>query len=258
MRIARDCELREDLHSIRIATATDDAQALLSECLAQLGFELFEAALDDLHKLMVVFLRHESSRGRRTVVIMENTEHCGPHVFQLMQSLSQIRAGTTPAITFVLTGSRELHHVLDSPGMSGLRPFTRQRFDLERWLDGANDSAVAAPRIPEAGAAAREAQRTLVVLRDGTPLEQRELLPGRLVIGRSRDSGLCLDDQYVSRYHAALLVNAGEVVIVDLKSTNATLVNGKATASQKLEHGDIVAIGKFRLRFDDRTAARIT
>ena len=72
------------------------------------------------------------------------------------------------------------------------------------------------------------------------------------MIGRSPHCGLQLDSRYVSRQHALLVVTADSVTVVDLQSTNTTLVNGQVTVSQQLEHGDLVAIGNFRLRYDCR------
>jgi hypothetical protein len=259
---AATCEAREDLHAVRVRTPTDSVQTFLATCLAQLGFELVQAGLDDLHNLLVVFLRHEGARGRRTVAIIEGTEHCGPRVLEFMQTLSKVRAGPTPAITFVLTGSRDLHRVLDSTGMAGLRQFTRERFDLDRslaWVTPGNKPVLAArPEAPDQGArplahvATETTPGRLIVMLDGAIIERRTLVPGRLVIGRSPQSGLRLDSRYVSRHHAALIITTDDVSIIDLRSTNTTLVNGKVTTGQQLEHGDLVAIGNFRLRYDCR------
>lgn len=261
-RAASEIEAREDLHSVRVTAPTDSVQAFLSTCLAQLGFEMLQAGLDDLHNLLVVFLRHEGARGRRTVAIIEATEHCGPRVLEFMQTLSKVRAGATPAITFLLTGSRDLHRVLDSQGMAGLRQFTRERFDLDRalaWVTPANKPTSLVPagpgsrrNEPSTVAASEPAPGTIIVLLDGAIIERRKLVPGKLVIGRSPHSGLRLDSRYVSRNHAVLVVTAGSVTVIDLQSTNATLVNGQAATSQQLEHGDLLAIGNFRLRYDSR------
>ena len=260
-RITADCEAREDLHTVRITTPTDSAQTFLTSCLAQLGFELLQGDLDDLHNLFVVFLRHESARGRRTVVIVDATEHYGPRALECMQTLSRVRAGATPAMTFVLTGSPGLHRVLDSPGMSGLKQFTRERFDLDRslsWVATAVKGAgtvsswakhhQATPETPPAVTL----QRQLVVMLSDAVVTQHVLVPGRLVIGRSRRCGLHLNSRFVSRQHAALDVTDTAVTAVDLRSTNATLVNGQSVTSQRVEHGDHLAIGEFRLRCDFR------
>lgn len=259
--IAADCAAHDDLHAVRVTAPTDSVQEFLATCLAHLGFELYQAGLDDLHNLLVVFLRHESARGRRTVAVIENTEHYGPRVLEFMQTLSKVRAGATPAITFLLTGSRDLHRVLDSRGMAGLRQFTRERFDLDRslaWVTpGKATPLVRHPVLDRGGpplptVVAPSTPGSLVVMLDGSIVERRLLEPGRLIIGRSPRSGLRLDSRYVSRHHAALIVTADEVTVVDLRSTNATLVNGAVAASQRLEHGDLLAIGNFRLRYDQR------
>ena len=260
-RATADCQAHEDLHTVRIAAPTDSVQTFLANCLSQLGFELRQAALDDLHNLMVVFLRHESTRGRRTVALIEATHQYGPHVFEFMETLSKVRAGATPAMTFILTGSPGLHRILDSRGMSGLRQFTRERFDLDRslaWIATAEKRAsVAGPwsgskqtgRQPLARGAS---PRSLLVMLDGAIIERRVLTPGRMVIGRSPQCGLRLDSRFVSCHHAGLVVTADSVSVVDLQSTNTTLVNGQVTASRELEDGDLLTIGNFRLRYDCR------
>lgn len=259
-RITADCAARDDLHTVRLVLPSDSVQYFLVTCLAQLGFELRHATVEDLHKLMVVFLRHESTRGRRTVVIIEGTDQCGPHVLQFLEALSKIRAGVTPAMTFVLVGSPGLHRVLDSRGMSGLRQFTRERFDLDRaivWVAPVARTAarMAAENLHRSGSdkpRAGDSSRILVVMLDGAIVERLNLAPGRLLIGRSPACGLRLDSNYVSRHHATLIVTPETVAVVDLRSTNSTLVNGQATVHQQLEHGDLLAIGNFRLRYESR------
>jgi hypothetical protein len=265
-RAAADMEAREDLHTVRITAPTNSVQVFLATCLTQLGFELFQAGLDDLHNLLVVFLRHEGARGRRTVAIIETTENCGPRVLEFMQTLSKVRAGTTPAITFLLTGSRDLHRVLDSQGMAGLRHFTRERFDLDRalaWVTPINKPASLLPaglvrhrNEPASAVVSELAPGSIVLLLDGAIVGRRKLAPGKLVIGRSPQSALRLDSRYVSRQHAVLVITANSVTVVDLQSTNGTLVNGQPTTSQQLEHGDLLAIGNFRLRYDCRPGQR--
>ena len=258
-RLAADYEVREDLHTLRIKSPTDDVQTFLASCLAGLGFELHQASLEDLQNLMTVFLRHESARGRRTVVIIEATEQYGPHVLEFMQKLSRVRAGATPALTFIFTGSPGLHRVLDSRGMAGLSQFTRERFDLDRslaWVTAPGKAVtVAGPwsgsaRVDEAPMIDAASTRNLVVMLDGVIVERRPITPGRLLIGRSPQSGLHLDSPYVSRHHAMLVVAPHRMEVIDLQSTNRTLVNGNIAERQLLEHGDLLSIGNFRVRYE--------
>ncbi len=71
----------------------------------------------------------------------------------------------------------------------------------------------------------------------------------RTTIGRSPKCDVFLDDVTVSRTHA-VLVNEGESwSIEDQGSLNGTYVNRRRVDSARLEDGDDVQIGKYRLTF---------
>lgn len=65
------------------------------------------------------------------------------------------------------------------------------------------------------------------------------------VIGRGKDCEVVVPDLSVSRHHAQLLQEHGQVTIADLGSSNGTFVNGVLVASALLAPGDIVAVGSF-------------
>jgi hypothetical protein len=72
----------------------------------------------------------------------------------------------------------------------------------------------------------------------------------RTTIGRSPDNDIFLDDVTVSRKHAVLVQAEGEFRIEDLGSLNGTFVNRRRIDSAtRLETGDEVQIGKYRLSF---------
>jgi len=74
----------------------------------------------------------------------------------------------------------------------------------------------------------------------------------RMRIGRRPDSEIFLDDVTVSRDHA-LLINRGEQwYLDDCGSLNGTYVNRSRIESQRLEEGDEVQIGKYKLTFHAR------
>jgi hypothetical protein len=74
----------------------------------------------------------------------------------------------------------------------------------------------------------------------------------RMAIGRRPDSEVFLDDVTVSRDHA-LLVNRGEQwYLDDCGSLNGTYVNRSRIESHRLEEGDEVQIGKYKLTFHAR------
>jgi len=71
----------------------------------------------------------------------------------------------------------------------------------------------------------------------------------RMTIGRRPDSDVFLDDVTVSRDHALLVRRADEHFLDDLGSLNGTYVNRRRIESAKLEDGDEVQVGKYKLTF---------
>ena len=80
---------------------------------------------------------------------------------------------------------------------------------------------------------------------------KRHELSGRtVVLGRSRDCDITLDDPNVSRRHAEVRQEDGAYWIVDLGSTNGVVLNGKRVNRAQLEPEDAVVIGTTELRFE--------
>lgn len=74
----------------------------------------------------------------------------------------------------------------------------------------------------------------------------------RMSIGRRPDSDVFLDDVTVSRDHA-LLVNRGDAwYLDDCGSLNGTYVNRSRIDSHRLEEGDELQIGKYKLTYHAR------
>ncbi len=74
----------------------------------------------------------------------------------------------------------------------------------------------------------------------------------RMTIGRRPDSDVFLDDVTVSRDHALLIRRADSWHLDDCGSLNGTYVNRTRIESQRLEEGDEVQIGKYKLTFHAR------
>jgi predicted component of type VI protein secretion system len=74
-------------------------------------------------------------------------------------------------------------------------------------------------------------------------------LPIPVTIGREEGNGLRLNDERISRYHAKVQAEDGDIILTDLDSTNGTRVNGAAVQIRRLRPGDQVAIGRSMLLF---------
>src|SRR5438874_4113062 len=74
-------------------------------------------------------------------------------------------------------------------------------------------------------------------------------LPIPVTIGREEGNGLRLNDERVSRYHAKVQMEDGDIILTDLDSTNGTRVNGTAVQIRRLRAGDQVSIGRTLLLY---------
>ena len=94
------------------------------------------------------------------------------------------------------------------------------------------------------------AQAELVVLDEfGGPKEAIAITRAPVTIGRQATNDVVLSDPNVSRRHAELRRDGGRWVLVDLGSTNGSLVNGKLTREHELQDGDRLAFGSSALIF---------
>jgi predicted component of type VI protein secretion system len=74
-------------------------------------------------------------------------------------------------------------------------------------------------------------------------------LPIPCTIGREEGNGLRLNDERISRYHAKVQYEDGDIIITDLDSTNGTRVNGSTVQIRRLRPGDQVSVGRSMLLF---------
>jgi pSer/pThr/pTyr-binding forkhead associated (FHA) protein len=80
----------------------------------------------------------------------------------------------------------------------------------------------------------------------------REFNHGRVIVGRAKDADFRVDDPNVSRRHAAIFWAEGSLMVMDLDSTNGTMVNGYPVSSSALGPNDVVTIGECRITVETR------
>ncbi|HXG76967.1 MAG TPA: DUF3662 and FHA domain-containing protein [Gaiellaceae bacterium] len=71
----------------------------------------------------------------------------------------------------------------------------------------------------------------------------------RVVLGRSREADVRVSDVNVSRRHAEIRREDGSYWLVDLGSTNGTLLNGRRVARERLDDGDVITLGSTEIVF---------
>jgi len=74
-----------------------------------------------------------------------------------------------------------------------------------------------------------------------------------ILVGRCRACEVCIEWSRVSRRHCCLACGHGEVLVLDLGSTNGTRINGRRVEKGVLRPGDVLSIAhlRFRLIFPD-------
>jgi hypothetical protein len=70
-----------------------------------------------------------------------------------------------------------------------------------------------------------------------------------VTIGREEGNALRLNDERVSRFHAKVQFDNGEIILTDLESTNGTRVNGNVVQIRRLRVGDKIGLGRSVLVF---------
>jgi adenylate cyclase len=76
-------------------------------------------------------------------------------------------------------------------------------------------------------------------------------------IGRALDNDIVLNHVIVSRRHAKVELRGRETWVADLGSRNGISVNRLRVKEEQLNDGDILQIGPFEIRFEDRAAQSV-
>jgi pSer/pThr/pTyr-binding forkhead associated (FHA) protein len=90
----------------------------------------------------------------------------------------------------------------------------------------------------------------ITVMMDGTVQSEVALTKERTTIGRRPYNDVVIENLTVSGEHAVLLMSGDQVTVEDLHSTNGTYIDGKAVKRQLLRHGDVLDVGKYKIRFE--------
>jgi general secretion pathway protein A len=91
----------------------------------------------------------------------------------------------------------------------------------------------------------------------GKTVVERELRPGRLVIGRTPDNDLQIDSKFISRHHCQIVTRPDSCLIEDLNSTNGIFVHSKRVRRHNLNDGDVVQVGQHEIMYIDERAPRM-
>lgn len=116
-----------------------------------------------------------------------------------------------------------------------------ERFDPTACLDERvrHEASLADPVAPGRYLQIQGPERPLLIALGAEPLH----------IGRGMSAGLHLDESSVSRRHAILVPRPEGARILDDRSSNGTVVNGRRVQQVDLTDGDVIVLGRIVLRY---------
>ena len=92
---------------------------------------------------------------------------------------------------------------------------------------------------------------SIILTEKGGPTQRLDFDAEEITVGRVDENHICLPKGNISKKHTKIVVKDGKIIVLDLKSTNGTYVNGKKLAGpQLIQPSDNVYIGDFILNVE--------
>jgi type II secretory pathway predicted ATPase ExeA len=97
----------------------------------------------------------------------------------------------------------------------------------------------------------------ILIGHEAKTVDERELRPGRLIIGRTTDNDIAIDSKFISRHHCQIITTPESCVIEDLNSTNGIYVKSKRVRKHNFNDGDVVLVGQHEIMYMDERVPRL-
>ena len=97
----------------------------------------------------------------------------------------------------------------------------------------------------------------LILSMDGLVLKELALNKERMTLGRKPHNDIQIDNLAISGEHAAVVTILNDSFLEDLNSTNGTLVNGQPVKKHFLKNGDVIELGKYKLKYVAEPTAQV-
>jgi putative secretion ATPase (PEP-CTERM system associated) len=76
-----------------------------------------------------------------------------------------------------------------------------------------------------------------------------QLVPGRLIVGRTPDNDVKIRSKFISRHHAQVVSDTNQSMVEDLNSTNGVFIRGQRIKNHVLADGDVIQLGEHKLLY---------
>lgn len=98
----------------------------------------------------------------------------------------------------------------------------------------------------------------LILSMDGLVLKEIPLAKERTTIGRKPHNDIQIDNLAISGEHAVIVTILNDSFLEDLNSTNGTYVNGQPVKKHFLQDGDVIELGKYKLKYINEKPSQTT
>jgi len=95
----------------------------------------------------------------------------------------------------------------------------------------------------------RKYNASLVINRQVIPLSNETI-----TLGRHLENDVVIHEDFLSRYHAEIIMEEGQYVLYDKNSTGGTFVNGKKINRCILNSGDLISLVNIQIMFVDNNS----
>ncbi len=289
---------------------------LLSEMLAQYGYDTGLQSDDELEKVVKMFAVQQTRSSEPPILIIDNIDRMYPSALRTVNALAELEVDDRYALRIVATGGDGLQELIESEGMPAMskrqvgsyamRPMTGKEtliylharleacgvnnadtvFPVDvsdrlyqhskGWPGPLNEAAIEIigratsfpvtvtdtmvlddvkldpppDNLPVLGAseATGPLPPTLIITKDGKVVSENVIKHKKILIGRSDFADVVVDDQFVSKMHALILMYSDAMVLIDLNSANCTMVNSVRITTTILRSDDIVSLGDHRIK----------
>ncbi len=219
---------------------------------------------------LVQLVQRVRLRFHLTALSQEDARHYVLHRLDVAGAQGrEIFEDATHALMFRYTGGvPRLVNTLCDTALMGAFALERPRVGIKEvqaaveelaWHEfAARTSRFRQPEPPAMAPApvASEPLARIILASEGRRIAERELLPGRLVIGRSAENDLQVDSKYVSRHHCQILTSPEGSVLEDLNSTNGVYIKSKRVRKRHLNDGDVIVLGRHEIMYLDERGGR--
>ncbi len=266
---------------------------LVSGMLTQYGVDVIPQEDEQMLQTLGNYLSQMTRSGMAPILIIDNADRLGSSTLSLLNWLAALDVQGRWSLRIVLTGTERLAELVSKhsmrnlerrhPAVFTLNPlsvreavvYLRTRFviaggekpeelfpvsvcerlhELSRgWPGRLNDFALEAMVRMEELQDTRGMPR-VIVTRDGNTLAEYSLTKRECIIGRDKMADIVIDDKYASKLHVMLQLYNNGIVLLDLNSTNGTLVNSVETKKAVLRNNDIISLGAHRLKIENAPA----